>query len=329
MAGWWSRCWKRLFGRRARAGRGVPAPATLVARVESAPDHDRAIVKLAEESLRRGFPDQAEIAYEKAALHYVQAGHHRKAVAVLRALSRLRPDDPVIHEQLGGALEALERRADAARSYRAAAERHRFYASEERAQELVARARQLELRELSESSVSSPELEISADRVPPAETDAEPAGSLDLPADEVNSLVMEALSVEVASGEVPSMPGASALDGEPLELPGLYETEPETDRDDAAAPTAVRPAVSDVGPSAEPALAEAPDPFEEETPVEGPDTLRERRPSIPDASTLYEPGGSAAMRSELGSEGAESPEPTRVAPDPEVARLLEALRREK
>jgi hypothetical protein len=420
MARWWSRIWSWLFGRRRRPARGgsIAAPATLVARVESATDHDREILRLAEESLQRGFPEQAEIAYERAIGHYVEVGHDRKAVAVLGALSRLRPEDPTVFERLAEALERLERRADAARALRTAADRYRIDGQEEIAQGLVARARDLELRDFSDASRPSlpsgdePEPAAIAEPGPPPVAALEPDRDLDddapleLPEDDVNSLILEALSKEelqeVANATashpvlpehsneefVPSMPGVSVHDTGAIEGPELADTDLDTDR------TASRAAV---------------DPFEEETPVapmaapvsagqttaryprpprelfdapesEGdvpvpdaasledatrqmrldpdlldpdllldpeaetgadrrepepePDATRvERRPfAIPDDQTVYDPSGSAAMVADREvSDGTAVPEKedggTRITPNPQLAKLLESLRK--
>jgi hypothetical protein len=320
MPGWWSRWWGRLFGSRTPARPGsIPAPATLVARVESAADDDRDILRVAEESLRRGFPDQAEIAYERAAAHYVQSGHGRKAVAVLRALARLRPEDARVQEDLAAVLESLERRADAARALRAAAERRRVDGAEEQARELVRRARDLELREMSEhglpavpSATRAPE-EGPAVIVSPVEPDDAP---LDLPDEEVNSLVMEALSQEaiaeieaVGSEEaLPSMPGASVHATGGVDPAQLVDTDLDTDR--------------------EPRGAE--DPFEEETPVDpklSPPTGR--GVAIPNDATVYDPSGSAAMQADRAAQEPGVGGDTRVTPNPQLRRLLEAIRKKK
>lgn len=349
MAGWWSRTWRRLFWRAPRKSqgpglRGIPAPATLVARVEASTDLDRGIIRLAEESLRRGYPDQAEIAYAKAASHYRAQGLFRKEVAVLEVLARLRPDDPDVFERLGAALEQMSRRADAAIALRAAAERRRRDGEEEIARALVVRARELQLREVDELAPRDrPASTMPTGEVPPEPPPESLASALedDDDLDDVNSLVMKALcdegyeipgellaEIESASRsvEAPSMPGAAVPTA----------SHPTLDRD---APIRVERDAAHRLELDDPTRET--DPFEEETPID--DGLatepprRPPRPAIPDLKTTNDPALSAAMREEVERLAAEAPSTddpttedagaTRVAPNAEVARLLEKIRK--
>jgi hypothetical protein len=126
-SGWFGRLWRRLFGGKpARRGLGIPAPETLVARVsavEEAREHE--MLRLAEESIRRGHPEQAAIVYRKAAVRYRREGLAQKELAVLHMWARIAPEDPAVwtgmaqlHEAAGKTRAALEALARAAALHR-------------------------------------------------------------------------------------------------------------------------------------------------------------------------------------------------------------------
>lgn len=118
MLGWFRRLWGRWFGKKVlKPGFNIPAPATLVGRIERLDDQDRDLVRVAEEALRRGYPEQAAVAYRKAIKVYVEKGFHPKALSVLIALLRLAPQDEEAWLQRATCCEALARRSDAARAF--------------------------------------------------------------------------------------------------------------------------------------------------------------------------------------------------------------------
>ncbi len=100
--------------RRGRGVRGIPAPQTLADRVAHLGKRDRDMLRVAEEAVRRGFPQQAIIAYSKAARFYMETGKDRKAAAVLNQLLKLAPEDVETVGQLVRCYENLGRKAEAA-----------------------------------------------------------------------------------------------------------------------------------------------------------------------------------------------------------------------
>lgn len=118
MFGGWKRLWSRFFGKKVvKPGFNIPAPATLVGRIERLDDQERDLVRIAEEALRRGYPEQAAVAYRKVIKFYVEKGFHPKALSVLIALLRLQPNDEEAWLQRATSCEALSRRSDAARAF--------------------------------------------------------------------------------------------------------------------------------------------------------------------------------------------------------------------
>ena len=110
---WASRLWQQMFGR--RKGR---APETLIAQVKALDrQSEQKMLRLAEEAVRRGHPDQAIIAYEKVAARFRRMGQQVKEMAVLQHLVRLQPGvaEPVrklidVYEDLGRTQEAASAR---------------------------------------------------------------------------------------------------------------------------------------------------------------------------------------------------------------------------
>lgn len=106
--------WRRWFRGRP-ASSAFAASDTLVARVNALEDHqEQRMLRVAEEALRRGHPDQAVIAYQKAAARFRSMGQRLKQVAVLQHLVRLQPDraDPL--RALIDVYDDLERLQEAA-----------------------------------------------------------------------------------------------------------------------------------------------------------------------------------------------------------------------
>lgn len=115
----------------------IPAPHTLVARVSGVQESDeRGMIKLAEESKRRGFPEQAAIAYRKAAERFKTEGKHLKRIAVLNQLAKVSPNDPRPYLELVEANETIDRKRDADLARLAAAEIMRRIGREEDAVQL-------------------------------------------------------------------------------------------------------------------------------------------------------------------------------------------------
>lgn len=105
---------------------GIPAPETLVARVSAVEEaRESDMLRLAEESIRRGHPEQAAIVYRKAAMRYRQDGKAQKELAVLHMWARVAPEDTAVwigmaqlHEAAGKTRAALEAMARAAALHR-------------------------------------------------------------------------------------------------------------------------------------------------------------------------------------------------------------------
>ncbi len=143
MAGFFKRLFARLFGKKTEdRGPGapafnVPAPQTLVARIGTVAESDeRKMIKLAEESMRRGFPEQAAVAYRKAAKRFADEGKHLKRIAVLQQLAKVNRNDPSPHFELIEVFEMIDRKRDADLSRLAAAEILRRNGSEAEATKL-------------------------------------------------------------------------------------------------------------------------------------------------------------------------------------------------
>lgn len=225
MPGWWGALLRWFgFGRRGasltpaqRAKRkGIAAPLTLVARLDQATSQERddQMIRLARESIRRGFPEQAEVAYQRAARLYQAHGQFKKAAAVLRALTRLRPEDPGVWTDLGAIYEEAGLKADGAQAYAAAARRHEALDERDEARELRNRARgllNLRTDDILPSTTPAPD-----DRHSESPTPEIPVVSRtpDLSDEEVQSLVLEGLELDdqvLEPDPVPPRPEAAAL----------------------------------------------------------------------------------------------------------------------
>ncbi|HJL42326.1 MAG TPA: hypothetical protein RMG48_13580 [Myxococcales bacterium LLY-WYZ-16_1] len=360
--GWWRKllAWLGLGGRRTKRLPPLkpqrkkigPPPETLVARLEraTARNHDDQIVRLAFESVRRGHPAQAEIAYERAAQIYRAHGLHRKAIAVLWALVRLRPEDPAVYELLGEAYEGAERSADAARAYGSAARGWERDGEAERARQLSERARALlerPARSKQPLQVDPPPAKDPIDRPGsmPALSEPAPSASEDLSDEEVRSLVLEGLDLEprvpdpaavpVARVQTaqrladPAEPAALDLDSpEPFVLEGLDAPDPEAPPKPGASPPGAGSMVWDdpVDPEPEPAA----DPtLAVQSPAANPASRAPGPGRIPQASTVYDPDGSAALKAARAraTQSRQSEAATSVATDEQVRALLERLRK--
>lgn len=122
LAGFFKRFFARLFGKKAEPDPvspqapafNVPAPQTLVARISTVAESDeRKMIRLAEESLRRGFPEQAALAYRKAAKRFADEGKHLKRIAVLQQLAKVNRRDPSPYLELIEVYETIDRKRDA------------------------------------------------------------------------------------------------------------------------------------------------------------------------------------------------------------------------
>ncbi len=72
------------------------------------------MLRVAEEAIRRGYPDQAVIAYQKAAARFREMGQRVKEIAVLQNLIRLQPDAVEPLRQLVEVYDEIGRRQEAA-----------------------------------------------------------------------------------------------------------------------------------------------------------------------------------------------------------------------
>ncbi|MCK6552549.1 hypothetical protein L6R52_42365, partial [Myxococcota bacterium] len=125
-------------------GMNIPAPATLVGRIERLDDEERELLRIAEEALRRGFPEQARVAYWKAAKFYTTNALPAKALAVLGQILKIAPRDVDAWVARGEANLALDRRRDAARAFADAAALFEEAGELERARALLLRAAELD-----------------------------------------------------------------------------------------------------------------------------------------------------------------------------------------
>jgi tetratricopeptide (TPR) repeat protein len=130
-------------GRRPPLG-NIPAPATLVARVAAVQGKDRDMLKLADEAIRRGHPDQAVIAYWKAARVYIQDSQFLKAVSALKQILKFVPDDPEANLALIEAYIELNRTRDAANACLLACDAHAAAGQGDRALAMAHRALHLD-----------------------------------------------------------------------------------------------------------------------------------------------------------------------------------------
>jgi hypothetical protein len=308
-----------MFGWLRRWWRGKPKPGsiasspTLARRIERSGDQEREILRLASESLRRGFPGEAEQAYEKAAQLYRANGVHRKEAAVLKALTRLRPDEAGPWVKLAECYLRLELRKDAAEALRKASVRFQKNSDPEAANDALRQARELEeLPPPPQPVLTPPEVHASDE--------------------EVRSLVEEGLSLdeppvvhaEAPSGEAPvdavqtDRPASAPAPTGPLDL-DLSEALAAASRsvDEGASPAGgasgsqplpAEPSGPSRLPSARPDPSVPPSSRLRSNPAapsnpSGP--VRPRLSSIVDAQTEYDPEGSAALleaRRRLASE---------------------------
>ncbi len=145
LAGFFKRFFARLFGKKAEPDPvspqapafNVPAPQTLVARISTVAESDeRKMIRLAEESLRRGFPEQAAVAYKKAAKRFADEGKHLKRIAVLQQLAKVNRRDPSPYLELIEVYETIDRKRDADLARTTAAAIYRELGQEAQAVEL-------------------------------------------------------------------------------------------------------------------------------------------------------------------------------------------------
>jgi len=271
-----------------------PAPHTLVSRIDqSIVDAD--MIRLAQESIRRGFPDQAEAAYAKAARLYGEHGMHRKAVAVHKALAELRPNDAEPWEAAAEGYLALGLARDAANALRKASVRHQKNGFSDQAQAALRKARGLE-DEGPALGRDGPE----AQAPPSAEADPGSSPSESSVDDDIESLVREGLKLDLS------------LSSEDLEA--LDPKTPTSFGPESSASVHVRPHPS--SPPVENELDTLPP-----TPA--------RHASLVDAQTQYDPRGSAALeeaRRRLEARGVPA-DSTKSADQAEIKALLEKLKR--
>lgn len=122
----------------------IQAPHTLVARVSAVEAaREREMLRLAEESIRRGHPEQAAIVYRKAADRYRRDGMVPKELAVLNMWTRVAPHDPDAWTALADHHEAVEHRRGALEALARAAALWRSVGKDELAQGLEARFHEL------------------------------------------------------------------------------------------------------------------------------------------------------------------------------------------
>ncbi len=118
----------------------IQAPLTLVARVSAVEEaREREMLRLAEESIRRGHPEQAAIVYRKAAVRYRRDGLAPKELAVLNMWTRVAPHDPDAWTALADHHEVLEHRRGALEALARAAALWRSVGKDELAVPLEAR----------------------------------------------------------------------------------------------------------------------------------------------------------------------------------------------
>lgn len=128
--GWWAKFLGWFGGSRAQAAAparqdsiaarpvmNIPAPSTLVAKVERLDDKDRDMLRVADEALRRGFPEEARQAYWKAIRLYMSQSQHLKAISVINSAIKLKHDDHDAWIAKGESCLALDRRRDAALAF--------------------------------------------------------------------------------------------------------------------------------------------------------------------------------------------------------------------
>ncbi len=217
---WLGRLWAWLTGKNregAAPRMAIPAPHTLVARVSAVEEaQEREMLRLAEESIRRGHPGQAAIVYQKAAERYRRDGIGAKELAVINMWVRVASHDPEPWTALGRYHETAEHRRLALEAYTRAAALWRSVGRDEDADRLEVRMQQLRAG----PSVSQ-DVPPAAGAATPAAS-ADPSGPAEMPGDSVmaDALRMDEDSIEL---DIPETGGHEALRDEP-------EPEPEPER---------------------------------------------------------------------------------------------------
>ncbi|MEM7675231.1 MAG: hypothetical protein AAF449_04410 [Myxococcota bacterium] len=159
MARWVGQFFRRMLGRPTETVN--PAPHTLVARVQALEAHqEQRMLRVAEEALRRGHPDQAVIAYQKAAARFRIMGQRLKEAVVLQHLIRLQPDSLEPLHQLIDVYDDLGRQQEGAHvRLRLAAElRRRGQGAEAEQLEQRAQALAYSAAEAAEKNPAAPEM---------------------------------------------------------------------------------------------------------------------------------------------------------------------------
>lgn len=176
---WFGRLWDRFFGRKRAPGPGnIPAaPHTLVARVSAVEEaREREMLRLAEESIRRGHPEQAAIVYRKAAERYRGEGKAQKELASLNLWAKVAPHDPEVWAALGQHHESADRTRPALEALARAAALWRQIERHEQADLLEARMADLRAR-----AAGSRSQDVSRDVTPPEPEPEPPAMEASLP----------------------------------------------------------------------------------------------------------------------------------------------------
>lgn len=315
-------------GRVLGQGMNIPAPATLVGRIERLDDEERELLRIAEEALRRGFPEQARIAYWKAARFYTAHMLPAKALAVFGQILKIAPRDLDAWIARGEANLALDRRRDAARAFADAAALAEQAGDLERARTLLLRSAELDADP--DVHLRLGRLGVDAGALPPtrAPSTMQPRSASSMMSRSTSTMPSRSTSTMQPRGLVPTpadgrgsatpasarLPALSAASGTPIVQgsPVRGGTMPGGASSAHDAPRAVRaPPPADSGAALEldlgpPDVDEAPEPVELPEPVESPAARVEvpsapsfSRPmprfAIPSAATAYEPGFPAAL----------------------------------
>jgi tetratricopeptide (TPR) repeat protein len=230
-----SRLWaaiKRIFTRSGsgRIVRGIAAaPLTLVSRISAIDDKEREAIKLAEEALRRGYPDQAVVAYWKAADFFIGREHYNKALSMLAAILKIQPDDVRAALERISVCEKLDRKRDAALACVYVAELYESRGQWDEARAIRARSVELDPRLAPPSATGSAgpklRLQTSAQTSPAAVGAAEvaPSRAVDPAAARARASLLKNSPIEVPDisepAPAPSPPAAAREeDGAPIEL---------------------------------------------------------------------------------------------------------------
>jgi len=218
---WLGRLWAWLTGKNrdgAAPRMAIPAPHTLVARVSQVEEaQEREMLRLAEESIRRGHPGQAAIVYQKAAERYRRDGIGPKELAVINMWVRVASHDPEPWTALGRYHEAAEHRRLALEAYTRAAALWRSVGRDEDADRLEVRMQELRAGPSVSQDVAA------AARAPVPVASADPSGPAEMPGDSVmaDALQMDEDSIEL---DIPETGGHEALHDEPEPEPERLPT---------------------------------------------------------------------------------------------------------